>query len=135
MPSRTRQRFSRTDVVGLSGPVFVRRKDGTRAQARFASGPLRKYIYERDGGQCQYCGTEVEMETCQIDHLHPWHHGGKTAPRNFVLACRRCNQLKSAQVIPRGLQPTPIPGARWKRLPWPRRPVEYSTYDPDEEPG
>ncbi len=112
--AKTRRPFSRVDVVGLSGPVYVRKKGGPRQEQRFASQPLRLYVYNRDGGQCQYCGRQIELDEAQIDHIHPWVRGGRTEPRNFVLSCRNCNGTKSAQDIPMRLRPKPSWGGPMK---------------------
>ena len=100
-------RFSRTDVESLSGPVTSRKpgEEPRVIEQRLASLQQRKRIYQRDAGQCQYCGIDVAFFEAEIDHVHPWARRGPTKVPNMVLACKPCNQLKRAQVIPRELQP------------------------------
>ncbi|QIX27146.1 DUF222 domain-containing protein [Nocardioides sp. JQ2195] len=46
----------------------------------------RKMIRLRDG-QCQAAGCTVKAEWCEIHHLVPWSHGGKTSVKDGVLLC------------------------------------------------
>jgi 5-methylcytosine-specific restriction endonuclease McrA len=47
------------------------------------------------GRRCVYCATPLDFETATLDHVHPLAHGGAHHPGNVVLACIRCNRLKS----------------------------------------
>lgn len=47
------------------------------------------------GRRCVYCGTGLDFETATLDHVYPLSHGGAHHPGNVVLACNRCNSLKS----------------------------------------
>ena len=47
------------------------------------------------GRRCVYCATTLDFETATLDHVHPLAHGGAHHPGNVVLACTRCNSLKS----------------------------------------
>src|SRR3990167_10365021 len=82
-----------------------RKKQVDLAQIRYAPYHLRKRVYERDVGQCQYCGTTESFEACVIDHVYPHHRGVKTRADNLVVACRLCNDLKSGQILPPGFGP------------------------------
>jgi hypothetical protein len=66
---------------------------------RFATRQWRRFILERDGWRCQYCGKQVDWRSSQIDHLLPYYHEGRTLLHNLVTACRECNQLKQAGVF------------------------------------
>jgi hypothetical protein len=64
---------------------------------------VRRAIYERDGGRCQYCGGAVELDTSRdtpahrhasIDHRQPRSRGGSHGAENLTLACARCNSRK-----------------------------------------
>ena len=75
-------------------------------KAKYAPFYLRNKVYERDAGQCQYCGLEMEMKDCNIDHVIPrGSHRGKTTAKNLVVVCRSCNELKGWQLIPEELRP------------------------------
>jgi len=47
------------------------------------------------GRRCVYCSTRLDFDTATLDHVHPLAHGGAHHPGNVVLACARCNRLKS----------------------------------------
>mgnify|MGYP001609523784 CR=1 FL=1 len=106
---RIAQRFSRVDTEALSGPVYTKRPGQAKQEIRFAPAMMRRRVYDRDQGQCQYCGSEVTYHEAQIDHVHPWYHGGHSVIPNLVTACKPCNARKSAQLIPDTLRPTTLP--------------------------
>lgn len=54
------------------------------------------------GGQCFYCDRECRLAPpvsaprfATIDHIQPKSAGGPNRFENYVMACRRCNSLKS----------------------------------------
>lgn len=51
-----------------------------------------RYIRERDGFICAYCGQFGNT----VDHVWPRSRGGICTPANCVCACRTCNRLKAA---------------------------------------
>ena len=58
----------------------------------------RKYKKElvlRDGLTCHYCDTMMTFDEAQVDHIVAKARGGTDAPHNLVLACARCNVIKS----------------------------------------
>ena len=57
-------------------------------------GEAKKAIWERDEGHCVYCGDRAVA----IDHIFPVARGGPSIKANGVLACRRCNGKKSANI-------------------------------------
>ena len=76
------------------------RKPEVITLAKFAGYPntgvpySRRGVYERDNGQCQYCGIFVHKRAMTIDHVQPVSRGGATSWANCVLACQRCNHGK-----------------------------------------
>lgn len=97
--------------TGKHGPVITTNPDQPTKtvrieQPRYATRELRKEVYLRDAGQCQYCGIEVSYEECNIDHVIPWPEGATTID-NLVVACQPCNKLKLKQWIPIHLRPIP----------------------------
>jgi 5-methylcytosine-specific restriction endonuclease McrA len=80
--------------------VEYRNKSGDEEKTSNRRQPLRPKvclsIYERDGGRCHYCGTEIPRNSdWHIDHKHPRSLGGSDAEDNLVLACAPCNLAKS----------------------------------------
>lgn len=66
---------------------------------RLYRGKIRVEVYERDCGECQYCGTDLDAdEPYHIDHVIPHALGGQTIAENAVLACEACNTSKGARV-------------------------------------
>jgi hypothetical protein len=60
--------------------------------------PYKKYkklLVERDGLRCHYCDYLMTYQEAQIDHILAKARGGSDAPINLVLACDRCNNIKS----------------------------------------
>lgn len=57
--------------------------------------PTRHGIFQRDMGECQYCGKKLTMETATLDHVIPRSRGGLDIWTNLVLACGRCNARKA----------------------------------------
>jgi len=61
-------------------------------------------ILERDGWQCQICGSDTPRslrgsnDPCapEVDHIVPLALGGRHAASNLQCACRRCNGKKGA---------------------------------------
>lgn len=51
----------------------------------------RQNIFKRDGGCCQYCGSQRDLT---LDHVHPRSRGGATSWDNLITACKRCNSRK-----------------------------------------
>jgi 5-methylcytosine-specific restriction endonuclease McrA len=66
---------------------------------------LKKAVWERDEGRCQWCGTEDTPENpIQYDHIHPRSLGGENTVENLELLCRKHNLEKRNRVYARGLE-------------------------------
>lgn len=59
------------------------------------SAQLRGRVMQRDGDQCQTCGSTDEL---QIDHIMPISKGGSSDIENLQVLCRSCNSAKGAKV-------------------------------------
>ena len=64
-------------------------------RARQIPKPTRKYVLQRDNYQCQYCGSQFNLE---IDHIFPFSRGGGHEPENLQVLCKNCNLSKSNSV-------------------------------------
>ena len=53
------------------------------------SAKVRRFIWNRDQGQCGICGSKHAL---QIDHILPLSMGGDHSTENLRLLCRSCNQ-------------------------------------------
>lgn len=56
---------------------------------------VRKYLLEKWGRKCAYCGAEnVPLE---VEHIVPKSRGGSNRASNLALACNPCNVAKNSQ--------------------------------------
>jgi 5-methylcytosine-specific restriction endonuclease McrA len=55
----------------------------------------KQLLVMRDGLRCHYCDYLMTYDEVQVDHVKAKARGGSDAPHNLVLACARCNGLKS----------------------------------------
>ena len=55
----------------------------------------KKDLVLRDGLRCHYCEIMMTFDEAQVDHILAQARGGTDAPNNLVLACPKCNGLKS----------------------------------------
>ena len=51
-------------------------------------------VFSRDNYTCQYCGDNLNVSECTIDHVVPISKGGRTTWHNVVTACYPCNNSK-----------------------------------------
>ena len=71
----------------------------TSKTSRYIPQELKRAIFQRDCGQCQYvdsvtgnkCGSKYLI---QIDHHYPFSKGGQNTLENLHLLCAAHNQLK-----------------------------------------
>ncbi len=67
---------------------------------KWRDGPVkfsRRNIYERDQGQCQYCGQDLARQEITYDHVIPKSQGGGTSWENVVTCCLKCNGKKGGR--------------------------------------
>jgi 5-methylcytosine-specific restriction endonuclease McrA len=69
---------------------------------------LKRAAMRDCGRRCVYCGSPLDFENATLDHVHPLAKGGTHYPGNLVLACARCNRLKSDM----------LPHEFFARFPW-----------------
>lgn len=79
--------------------------DGTPRDRFRPSAALRAKIIDRDGGECQLCGSPVREDVDvnhprypHLDHVMPRSRGGSDDEANLRLACRQCNVLRGSNV-------------------------------------
>lgn len=72
-----------------------------RGVSRSVPASMRVMILERDGGRCKLCGIaagEINLDgrptRLEVDHVIPWHHGGRTEPDNLRVLCHLDNHDK-----------------------------------------
>jgi hypothetical protein len=74
-----------------------------RAGSRSVPKPLRRLVWERDGGRCSFVGSDGhrcgETFRLELDHIQPLALGGGTTPENLRLLCRAHNQHEARRVL------------------------------------
>jgi 5-methylcytosine-specific restriction endonuclease McrA len=63
------------------------------------SDAVRREVYERGGGVCSYCASEVSWADYHCDHVEPLKHGGSDHPENLAVSCRPCNLRKAGKPL------------------------------------
>lgn len=65
----------------------------------YVSSELRKFVFERAAGCCEYCRSQARFapEPFSIEHIVPVSSGGSTAESNLALSCQGCNNYKAAR--------------------------------------
>ena len=56
---------------------------------RTLTGSERRFVLERDGEICTYCGDPAT----QVDHIMPWSYYPDNNPDNLASACQTCNLM------------------------------------------
>lgn len=47
---------------------------------------------------CHWCGLPLDATTATVEHFVPLASGGRNSIRNYVLACRPCNQGRGCRM-------------------------------------
>ena len=81
---------SPTHVMNVPAVIMLNEYWQPKARVRFN----RKWVFLRDNYTCQYCGDNLTVNQCTIDHVVPISKGGKTTWHNVVTACYPCNNSK-----------------------------------------
>lgn len=77
--------------VGDTGEIVYAFGFGRRRVSRWER--LRRFIFDRDGYACTYCGSADLPLHC--DHVVPVSRGGSSEPENLTTACKPCNLSKN----------------------------------------
>jgi hypothetical protein len=61
---------------------------------------LRKLVYERAQGCCEYCliPDMATLSPHEVDHVIAEKHGGQTVAENLALSCTLCNKYKGSDI-------------------------------------
>jgi 5-methylcytosine-specific restriction endonuclease McrA len=97
MRKRRLLRGTRRDVVGT---------DPEELDYSHLPKAVKKAVWERDEGRCQWCGAEDTPENpIHYDHIYPWSLGGENTVENLELLCRKHNLEKGDRVYVRWYVP------------------------------
>lgn len=66
----------------------------------YISSALRRLVYDRAGGCCEYCllPEAAAFASHEIDHIIAEKHGGSTEADNLALSCVLCNKHKGSDL-------------------------------------
>lgn len=61
---------------------------------------LRREVFERAGGCCEYCGANERFSVVgfHCEHIVAVQHGGETKSENLALSCPACNFRKGTNL-------------------------------------
>jgi 5-methylcytosine-specific restriction endonuclease McrA len=48
-------------------------------------------------GRCQWCNTELDLDTSTVDHVVALGNGGEDDWDNFAISCKNCNLDKASK--------------------------------------
>jgi hypothetical protein len=67
---------------------------------KFISSEIRRKVFERAKGFCEYCRSNSRFSGSpfETDHIFPESEGGNSEPENLALACHGCNLFKSNKI-------------------------------------
>ena len=86
-----------SDAAGLFKD-FVRRSDVPQRddvkEEKISKPSVKERLYEVQGGNCNGCGTSMEMRNFDVDHIIPQSKGGGNYYENYQLLCGHCNRTK-----------------------------------------
>src|SRR5512133_2061542 len=102
------------------GPLPSGRPPAPRSRPRHIPAAVRREVWTRDGGRCQFrlesgeiCGSTHRL---QFDHIQPFALGGESTVSNIRLTCAAHNLLAARRVfgdsLMDGYAPPRAPGAR-----------------------
>ena len=117
-------RIDRPEVIRLISFVRVPRDINRRSFTR-------KAVLERDGWNCQYCGSSRHSLT--VDHVVPRSRGGESVWENIVASCAPCNRRKGNR-LPQEIRmhprrrPRPPGPTVFIRIAAPRTPPAWEPY-------
>lgn len=84
----------------LHSAATMKRKASAGKQSRRTSWLLHQLAQGR--AKCAYCNGRVSREVphgnpifATVDHIIPLAKGGYDGPRNWAVACQRCNEAKA----------------------------------------
>jgi len=88
--------------LGAARPTRSRRA-GRTSDPRHIPAPVRRQVWERDGGQCTFTSdTGQRCPSCtrlEFDHVQPVARGGASSVDNLRLRCRAHNQFEAERTF------------------------------------
>lgn len=92
---RDRERRQRAKLKRAHTLMNLEDNPTARPRREHIPEPLRRAVFERDGGACVECDSRFDL---QYDHIIPVALGGATSLQNLRLLCKACNLAKGADL-------------------------------------
>lgn len=94
----TREQRNRRQIDRAVATVAVGSSPRTNVSRRAIPDDVKQYVWTRDQGRCQSCGSTTEL---QFDHIIPLAMNGSNDENNLQLLCGPCNRSKGAGLTTR----------------------------------
>ena len=94
-----------------SAGAEIARVGGAGPMSRFIPAAVRRAVWMRDKGRCQFPGCEARR-FLDLDHVRPWSLGGKSVESNLRLLCRAHNAREARRML--GVAVTKTIDGTWK---------------------
>lgn len=110
---KKRQDWAEKNRVALNARRRENRAEGVNLKARkrgargYISNEIIDELFLTQNGQCAYCDCDISSGY-QVDHIYPIVRGGSNEATNLCLACRSCNQSKSASTVEEWRERCPV---------------------------
>jgi 5-methylcytosine-specific restriction endonuclease McrA len=88
--------ITQTDRMNRAKSMAAMTQAPVPTQRTSISAEMRLRVWQRDGGACRGCGSNVEL---QLDHVIPVAFGGSNSETNLQMLCASCNHSKGASVL------------------------------------
>ena len=59
----------------------------------------KERLLKKTSGRCIFCGVDLDIHTCIIEHLIPKSKGGSNRLKNLAPSCSRCNSKKRDRTV------------------------------------
>lgn len=94
----TREQRNRRQIDRAVATIAVGSSPRGYATRRAIPDDVKQYVWARDEGRCQSCGSTTEL---QFDHIIPLALNGGSDENNLQLLCGPCNRSKGAGITTR----------------------------------
>lgn len=66
-----------------------------KPRSRNIPAKVRYEVFQRDGGKCVFCGSNINIE---FDHIIPFSKGGSNNTQNIRVLCQECNRRRGNDI-------------------------------------
>jgi len=92
------ERLESIKVAKTERPRLKEPQVGKASKSRRIPAPVKRAVWERDGGRCAFVGNRgrcTETGRLEFHHIVPWALGGASIPGNLSLRCRAHNDYEA----------------------------------------